>query len=35
VPQGDLLYLFAYQPTPRILLCCGLCGACEAKEVGR
>jgi hypothetical protein len=35
VPQGELLHLFTYQPTPRIHLAGGLCGRCAAKEVGR
>ena len=35
VPPGDLLYLFVYQPTPRINLCCGLCATCERKELNR
>jgi len=32
VPQGELLHLFTYQPTPRIHLAGGLCGRCAAKE---
>jgi len=35
VPCGDLLYLFAFAATPRIHLAGGLCGRCEATEVGR
>jgi hypothetical protein len=32
VPEGDLLHMFLYQPTPRIHLAGGLCGRCAAKE---
>jgi hypothetical protein len=35
VPEGDLLHLFTYQPTPRIHLAGGLCGRCAAKERAR
>lgn len=35
VPEGDLLYLFVYQPTPRINLCAGLCASCARKEGAR
>lgn len=35
VPPGRTLHLFVYKPTPRIHLCCGLCGRCAAKEGAR
>jgi len=35
VPEGDLLHMFVYRPTPRIHLAGGLCGRCAAKECAR
>jgi len=35
VPQGELLHLFTYQPTPRIHLAGGLCSSCARKEASR
>ena len=32
VPEGDLLHMFTYQPTPRIILAGGLCSVCASKE---
>lgn len=35
VPEGDRLHLLSYHVTARIILCCGLCATCSAKETGR
>ena len=32
VPEGDLLHMFVYMPTPRIHLAGGLCAGCARKE---
>jgi len=35
VPEGDLLHMFVYRPTPRIHLAGGLCASCARKEAAR
>jgi hypothetical protein len=35
VPEGDRLHLLSYHVAPRIILCCGLCSSCAAKEGAR